>query len=1677
MEGQIVRPWRVSGFAWALLLASLTILLVSSCSNKKKKSSHHIPDDSIEVIVGIPLTPEQAALLEGVRAGVRAGVRTIATDGIRAETEQGVRAGTEQGVRAGQQDGVRAVVEDGLAADILWNDQVVAEGVRAGVRTGIRAGVRTGVRAAIGGGKGLPGAPPRRSGEWSVMSDAQDNAAGTAAPDDSRFTNHGARTADRTRSARDGCGGCVKRQAQDALALGMEITFYLPIALASDGLYTLTTRVRPATDATTTLIEVQTTVKLRVQGSGVGDQQGGPDSGLTPDPGALTPAFEIEIEETPIALNDVVLPDVDGDGVSTLVELAVIAKEAGIQQALQVAQDPAQKPTEEQAQAVSASFAQNLQKELADQGVKTLVEVKPVDLTPPDTALSAVSGALPVASGASIKSGEQITLTLTCNENFCAFRCSLDGASFAPCASPLTPDPRTLSPGDHTLRVQAADAIGNKDLTPAEIKFTVLPAIVCGNKVCEAGETEASCPADCDKTPPDTSLVGAGLPALLTNQTSATFQFVGTDSNPSAPVSFQCSLDSAAFSSCVSPVTLSTVEGSHTFSVAAVDKTGNKDPTPVTFTWTVDLTPPDTSITSKPTDPTNSTTASFTFTSPESTARFECKLDSAAYAACSSPFTAPTSLAEGSHSFSTRAVDAAGNADATPASHTWTVDLTAPDTSITAQPPNPTNTTSASFSFSAPDSGATFECEIDSGGYSACASPKVYSGLMAGSRTFQVRSKDAAGNTDASPASTAWTIDIGAPVAGTVTPANTATATHVDGSFDLSAAFSDSGSSITSCQYCKSTDGACDTEWAAAAFSSGTCSKTAIACANGETLTLNMAATDAAGNTGGGVAVTRTCDTAAPATGTVNDGTGADVSSQSSTTTMNVNWSGFSDAGSGLQRYDYNLSTTTACAGNIVATTDVALVTSKTTTSLSLVASTTYYNCVRAVDTLGQIAAWTASNGVTVVVDTTPPTFSGASSAASASATRINLTWTAATDAVSASAAIIYRICQSTTTGTCQTTFTTTYTTAAGAVSYGVDSLTTGTTYYFVVRAVDEAGNVETNTVQVSAAPVAPPTCPAGSWAEVQRKPTGMTLYGTHFVNNLTGYSVGDRGMILKTTDGGATWAVTCGASGTINRLYAVHFPVDATTGYAVGNTGTILKTTDSGAIWTAQTSGVTNNLYGVHFPVDATTGYAVGSSGTILKTTNSGATWTAQTSGTTNFLEGVHFPVDATTGYAIGGSGTILKTTNSGATWTAQTSGTTMPIYSVHFPVDATTGYAVTLSTSCGWACTNPSKVLKTTDGGTNWSAQDSPNTTTDFYTVRFVGGTTTGYIAGTGGKIYKTTDSGATWAAQTSGTTSDLWSANFPVDATTGYIVGVDGTALKTTNGGTSWADQTAGTGKILYAVHFPVSATGYAVGASGTIIKTTDSGGTWAAQSSGITTDLYDMHFPVDTTTGWAVGASGKVLKTTDGGTGWTDQSPAISNTLYGVHFLDTTAGWFVGSSGALYKTTNGGASWVSKSSGTSNQLNAIQFATSTSAFAVGVSGTIIRTTNSGNVWQTQTSGTTNLLRAIHFPVDATTGYVVGDSGTILKTSDGGTAWSSQTSGTTSAIYGVYFINANTGYVVGASGTILKTTDGGGNWISQTSGTTVLLRGVQFPGNGSTGYAVGESGTVLKTTTGGQ
>ena len=101
-------------------------------------------------------------------------------------------------------------------------------------------------------------------------------------------------------------------------------------------------------------------------------------------------------------------------------------------------------------------------------------------------------------------------------------------------------------------------------------------------------------------------------------------------------------------------------------------------------------------------------------------------------------------------------------------------DTTAPVTTITSAPPASSTSTSASFTFTSSEANSTFQCSLDGAPRVACTSPQTYTGLSIGSHTFSVWATDAAGNTDATPATHAWSVDSGGGTTETVTLTATA---------------------------------------------------------------------------------------------------------------------------------------------------------------------------------------------------------------------------------------------------------------------------------------------------------------------------------------------------------------------------------------------------------------------------------------------------------------------------------------------------------------------------------------------------------------------------------------------------------------------------------------------------------------------------------------------------------------------------------------------------------------------------------------------------------------------------------------------------------------------------------------------------------------------------------------
>ena len=188
-----------------------------------------------------------------------------------------------------------------------------------------------------------------------------------------------------------------------------------------------------------------------------------------------------------------------------------------------------------------------------------------------------------------------------------------------------------------------------------------------------------------DLTPPDTSITSA--PLATSKNSNASFSFICNESS----CSFECMMDSQAWSICSSPAVYSSIaDGVHTFLVRAIDSAGNVDPSPSSYTWTIDTVPPETLLSFFPANPTKQTTASFVFSCSGGPCTFECKLDGSLWSACTAPSNY-SGLSRSAHTFQVRATDAAGNIDPTPASYAWTVTNSMPGVEFGKAPASGSN--------------------------------------------------------------------------------------------------------------------------------------------------------------------------------------------------------------------------------------------------------------------------------------------------------------------------------------------------------------------------------------------------------------------------------------------------------------------------------------------------------------------------------------------------------------------------------------------------------------------------------------------------------------------------------------------------------------------------------------------------------------------------------------------------------------------------------------------------------------------------------------------------------------------------------------------------------------------------------------------------------------------------
>ena len=353
-----------------------------------------------------------------------------------------------------------------------------------------------------------------------------------------------------------------------------------------------------------------------------------------------------------------------------------------------------------------------------------------------DTVLPVVSI---TSSPASPSNDNTPTFGFTADKAGTTLHCSLStGAdNFQLCTSPLTypaqPD------GAYTFKVFGVDPAGNQSAT-------VSSALTIDT----AAPTVTASPAGGVFTAPQS--------VVLTASEAATIFYTTDGTTPTT-----------ASTSGASPVTVS-VPGSLTLKYFATDAAGNVGTVASQVYQIGSVT-----ITQNPPALTNNNAPTFAWTDAVAGRTFTCSLvlQTAAdsFSPCTSPITYPAKP-DGAYRFVVK--DSAGSS----ASFLFTIDTTPPVVTLTQNPANPLASSTATFAFTSNEAGTTFECSFGlqtaPDAFSACTSPKSYSGLADGAYVFKLKGTDQATNTSAP---VAYFFNVSAVAPPSITKAPTATLT------------------------------------------------------------------------------------------------------------------------------------------------------------------------------------------------------------------------------------------------------------------------------------------------------------------------------------------------------------------------------------------------------------------------------------------------------------------------------------------------------------------------------------------------------------------------------------------------------------------------------------------------------------------------------------------------------------------------------------------------------------------------------------------------------------------------------------------------------------------------------------------------------------------------------------
>jgi photosystem II stability/assembly factor-like uncharacterized protein len=588
------------------------------------------------------------------------------------------------------------------------------------------------------------------------------------------------------------------------------------------------------------------------------------------------------------------------------------------------------------------------------------------------------------------------------------------------------------------------------------------------------------------------------------------------------------------------------------------------------------------------------------------------------------------------------------------------------------------------------------------------------------------------------------------------------------------------------------------------------------------------------------------------------------------------------------------------------------------------------------------------------------------------------------------------------------------------------------------------------------------------TWENPQ--PTGNVYCDVCFTDEMHGWVVGNRGFVMKTSDGGNSW--TWVRTGFVNHLWTVYF-VDNLHGWAAGPDSFIARTKDGGKTWEEQMNDpFGSEIRSIYFS-DTLNGWTDGQwDGELFHTTDGGETWNSLRIGAEEPITSIFF-LDSLHGWAGAMENMVYSTSNGGTTWIAHEHQLYYHANQLFF-----------LSPDTGWiACGG--FIWHTTDGCNSWEVQAEPWHGVDLMALQFID-FNHGYAVGDG-IFVKTQDGGENWEFYP----NDFRMISLQMfDQSKGWAIGgVDGNLLYTEDGGNNWIQKREGFSGYVREISCIDESYRIAIPSwdiYGSVLESYD-GEPWQKRRILQDSMVFNQVFQVNRWNAWVCGDDGFIYHTGNAGEDWDLQfGPKPEMKLTDIQFLNMLDGFAIAidtsyHSFYLLKTNDGGNTWIySQHNFFGRFLGPTMYFTDLNngyiaAHNMQLDRAVVLVTRSGGQDWEELSLPYSLLSGIRF-VNDSVGFICGTR-YILKTTDRGQSWTPKFFEYYS-LGSVSFADELNGLAVGtqyySNGVILKTADGGENWEEIVVEVSNQFLDVYFSNNG-TGWISGEGGAIIRYETG--